>query len=116
LSEVFFSQAHMKTLGIGSLWDRQKELSSESVINKIPLLLQKAGIDKTVASGDIVAIKIHFGRIGGYRNIRPAFVRGVVDVVKALGGKPFVTDTWGLSHLDDAIYNGFSKVEDGYEG
>lgn len=98
----------MKTLGMGSPWERQKELSSESVLNKVPLLLEKAGVAKTIGNGDIVAIKIHFGTVGGYRNIRPPFVRKVVDVIKSLGGKPFVTDTWGFSHLEDAIYNGFS--------
>ena len=108
MSEVFFSPARMKAQGLGSSSAMSKELSAESVLNKVPLLLDKAGISNTIKNGDTVAIKIHFGKIGGYRIIRPPFVRKVVDVVKSLGGKPFVTDTWGLSHLEDAIYNGFS--------
>lgn len=106
MSEVFFSSARMKTQGLGS--SMPKEGSAESVLNKVPFILDKAGLANTIKNGDSVAIKIHFGRIGGYRIIRPPFVRKVVDIVKSLGGKPFVTDTWGLSHLEDAIYNGFS--------
>ena len=110
MSEVFFSSARLKAPGLGSSMVMPKELSAESVVNKVPILLEKAGIANTIKSGDIVAIKIHFGRIGGYRVIRPPFVRKVVEAVKSLGGKPFVTDTWGLSHLDDALYNGFSDA------
>ena len=86
----------------------QGDASAESVLNKVPTLLDKAGVANTIKNGDIVAIKLHFGRIGNYRFIRPPFVRKVVDVVKSLGGKPFVTDTWGLSHVEDVMYNGFS--------
>lgn len=106
MSEVFFSPARMKTQGLSTGVSR--EASVESVVNKVPILLEKVSIADTIKSGDMVAIKIHFGRIGGYRIIRPPFVRKVVDMVKSLGGKPFVTDTWGLSHLEDAVYNGFS--------
>jgi len=108
MSEVFFSPARMKTLGIGIPFSRRDELSSESVINRIPLLLDKAGVSKTIDDGDIVAIKMTFGRIGGYRYIRPSFVRKVIDVIKSLGGRPFVTNTWGFPHLEEAMYNGFS--------
>lgn len=83
---------------------------SESLVVKIPELLEKAGIRSVVKNGDMVAIKVHFGVNGGYRGIRPQFIRAVVDVVKNLGGKPFVTDTWGLNHLDDAYYNGISHA------
>lgn len=110
MSEVFFSSARMKAPGLGSTMGMPKELSAESVVNKVPILLEKAGLPNTLKSGDIVAIKIHFGRVGGYRVIRPPFVRKVVEAVKLLGGKPFVTDTWGLSHLEDAQFNGFSEA------
>ena len=81
---------------------------SESLVNKIPELMERAGIKEVVKDGDVVAIKVHFGVRGGYRIIRPQFIRAVVDVVKGLGGKPFVTDTWGLNHVYDAYYNGLS--------
>jgi len=82
--------------------------SAESLPNKVPVLMEKAGVKNIIKEGEMVAIKIHLGRIGGYRSIRPNFVRKVVDVVRSLGGRPFVTDTWGLFHLDDAVYNGYT--------
>ncbi|MGA8833631.1 MAG: DUF362 domain-containing protein, partial [Desulfomonilaceae bacterium] len=42
---------------------------------------------------DLVAIKIHFGEVGNTAHIRPQFVRQVVDILKGLKAKPFLTDT-----------------------
>ncbi len=106
MSEVFFASARMKREGLNMGISR--DASPESVLNKVSVLLERAGLADTIKKGDLVAIKIHFGSIGGFRYIRPPFVRKVVDAVKSCGGKPFVTDTWGLRHLEDAIYNGFS--------
>jgi uncharacterized Fe-S center protein len=68
--------------------------------------------------GRRVAIKIHFGERGNYTHIRPAFVRRVVDFVKAEGGTPFVAETTTLypsgkrltvkECLETARYNGFT--------
>ena len=38
------------------------------------------------------AIKIHFGELGNLSFLRPTYARAVADVVKELGGKPFLTD------------------------
>lgn len=81
---------------------------SESLVVKMPELLEKAGINAMVGKDEIVAIKLHFGVAGGYRTIRPPFVRQLVDVVRRLGGRPFLTDTWGLGHIEDAYFNGLS--------
>lgn len=110
MSEVYLSSAYIEASLLGSPMTVPKDLSAESVVNKVPILLEKAGLANTIKSGDIVAIKVHFGRIGGYRAIRPPFIRKVVESVKSLGGKPFITDTWGLSHLEDALYNGLSDA------
>ncbi len=77
---------------------------------KLPEMLDKAGIKDVVAKDNLVAIKMHIGVIGGYRTIRPPFVRQVVDKVKSLGGKPFITDTWGFWHLEAAYFNGYSHA------
>lgn len=69
---------------------------------------RRAGIADVVSSGDLVAIKIHFGMVGGFRAIRPQFVRNLVDLIKEVGGKPFIVDTWGISHLEHAIMNGLT--------
>jgi hypothetical protein len=97
MSEVYFLKAQ-----------RARYDKSESLVLKLPELLDKAGIKDTVIKNNIVAIKIHIGFIGGYRTIRPPFVRQVVDTIKNLGGKPFITDTLGFCHLEDGIFNGYS--------
>ncbi len=67
---------------------------------------------------DLVAIKIHFGEAGNTAHIRPQFVRQVVDILKGLKAKPFLTDTNTLyvgsrieawSHLSTAFDNGFTR-------
>ena len=72
--------------------------------------------------GKFVAIKIHFGELGNLSFLRPNYARAVADVVKELGGKPFLTDCNtlyvggrknGLDHLDTACLNGFNPMTTG---
>ena len=69
--------------------------------------------------GQFVAIKIHFGELGNVSYLRPNYARAVVDVVKELGGKPFLTDCNtlypgsrknALEHLYCAWENGFTPL------
>jgi len=89
----------------------------ENLHDKLERLLETAGLDEVVATGDLTAIKLHFGERGGHAYLRPTFVRRVVDQVRALGGKPFLTDSSTLypgerkeavSALTCAIENGFA--------
>ena len=84
--------------------------AEESLPNKLIKLLREAGIEDVIQKGNIVAIKVHVGDMSnsGYRYIRPIFVRKVVELVRSLGGIPFVTDTWGLKHIESAVKNGFN--------
>ena len=96
-SEVYFLKAQ-----------RPRYVRSESLVIKLPELLEKAGVNEVVNKDYTVAIKLHLGVSGGYRTIRPPFVRQVVDVIRKSGGKPFLTDTWGLGHVEDAYLGGLS--------
>jgi uncharacterized Fe-S center protein len=67
---------------------------------------------------DLVAVKLHFGEAGNTGYIRPQFVRRVVDRLKDIGAKPFLTDTNTLyvgsrteacTHLVTAFENGFTR-------
>jgi uncharacterized protein len=87
-----------------------------NLLDKIEELLQHSGAPVRVKRGDLVAVKLHFGEKGNTSFIRPVFVRRIVDVLKALGAKPFLTDANTLyvgsrgeavSHLETAIQNGF---------
>ncbi len=89
----------------------------ENLHTKLERLTELAGLSKVICSGDLVAIKMHFGEKGGHAYIRPTFVRRIVDQIKALGGKPFLTDSSTLypgerkeavSSLTCAIENGFA--------
>jgi len=66
-----------------------------------------------------VAIKMHFGELGNISFLRPNYARAVVDVVKEMGGKPFLTDCNtmypgsrknALEHLCCAWQNGFTPL------
>jgi hypothetical protein len=89
----------------------------EDLHTKLERLTDKAGLSGMIRTGELVAIKLHFGEKGGHAYIRPTFVRRVVDQVKRLGGKPFLTDSSTLypgerkeavSALTCAIENGFA--------
>ena len=65
---------------------------------------------------DLTAVKIHFGEKGNSAFIRPIFARRVVEEIKKLGARPFLTDSSTLypgerkeavSALTCAIENGF---------
>ena len=47
---------------------------------------------KLILKIKFVAIKIHFGEPGNLAYLRPNYAKVVADVVKARGGKPFLTD------------------------
>jgi uncharacterized Fe-S center protein len=89
----------------------------ENLHAKLERLVNMAGLSDKVRAGELVAIKMHFGEKGGHAYIRPTFVRRIVDQVKSLGGKPFLTDSSTLypgerkeavSALTCAIENGFA--------
>lgn len=84
---------------------------------KLQKLIRKAGIGDIDMDGKFVAIKMHFGEYGNVSFLRPNYARSVADVVKELGGKPFLTDCNtmypghrknALEHLECAWLNGFT--------
>ncbi|ADM28384.1 4Fe-4S ferredoxin iron-sulfur binding domain-containing protein [Ignisphaera aggregans DSM 17230] len=88
----------------------EKLEKAASLPYKFAKLLEESPLKDMIAPGNIVAIKIHVGDMehGGYRTIRPIFVKILVDYVKRLGGIPFLTDTWGLRHAIVGMENGYN--------
>jgi uncharacterized protein len=87
-----------------------------NLLDKVDELLSRTKIDKKIKTNDVVAIKLHFGEAGNCAYIRPVFLRTIVDRIKDLGGRPFLTDTNtlytgprsnGVTHIEAAIRNGF---------
>ena len=86
---------------------------------KLQKLIKKAGIEEIDFENKFVAIKLHFGELGNISYLRPNYARAVVDVIKALGGKPFLTDCNtlypgsrknALEHMECAWQNGFTPL------
>ena len=91
----------------------------EGPVDKLKRLLKAAGLDGIDMDGKFVAIKMHFGELGNLSFLRPNYARAVADMVKAAGGKPFLTDCNTLypgsrknasEHLYCAWENGFTPL------
>lgn len=107
-SKVYFTNMHAT---------RQENLQQ-----KLYRLLKTAGIETIDFNRKYTAIKIHFGEPGNLSYLRPNFAKTIVDVVKELNGKPFLTDCNtlyvgarkdALEHTSTAYLNGFSPFSTG---
>ena len=99
--------------------DFRTPAGGDGLPTKLKKLIMKAGIGEMDLDGKFVAIKMHFGELGNISYLRPNYARAVVDVVKALGGKPYLTDCNtlypgsrknALEHLECAWQNGFTPL------
>ena len=105
-SKVFFTDFRTKAHGDG-------------LPTKLRKLILKAGLADIDMDGKFVAIKMHFGELGNISYLRPNYARAVVEAVKSLGGKPFLTDCNtmypgsrknAIEHLYCAWDNGFTPL------
>ena len=62
----------------------------EGLPTKLKRLIKDAGIADIDMDNKFVAIKMHFGELGNLGFLRPNYARAVSDVVKELGGHPFL--------------------------
>lgn len=94
----------------------------ENLPQKLKRLILATGMDRIDFDGKYTAIKMHFGEPGNLAFLRPNYAAVVVDAVKELGGRPFLTDCNtlyvggrknALDHLDSAYQNGFSPFSTG---
>ncbi len=94
----------------------------ESMPAKLKRLARRAGMADIDMDGKFVAIKMHFGELGNVSYLRPNYAKAIVDLVKELGGKPFLTDCNtmypgfrknALEHLECAWENGFTPLSAG---
>ena len=107
-SKVYFTDFHT------TLQENQQQ--------KLARLMLTAGIDRLPMQNRYVAIKIHFGEPGNLAYLRPNYAKTVADLVKQLGGKPFLTDCNtlyvggrknALDHIESAYVNGFTPYTTG---
>ena len=93
-----------------------------NLLQKLEKLIRTAGIGEIDFERKMTAIKLHFGEPGNLSFLRPNYAKVVADVVKSLGGVPFLTDCNtlyvgrrknALEHLESAYENGFSPFSTG---
>lgn len=105
MSKVYFSSARA-----------MKWKYDDSMPGKLEQLLNKFDLSKYFEPKEWVAVKTHFGSEGAHRIVRPILLRKVVDALKSIGTKPFVTDTVrikGLDYLEVANQNGINHLSVG---
>lgn len=105
MSKVYFSSARTK-----------KWKYDDSMPGKLERLLKEVNLSSYFEPKEWVAVKTHFGSEGAHRIVRPVFLRKVVDALKCIGAKPFVTDTVrikGLDYLEVANQNGINHLSVG---
>lgn len=88
----------------------------DSMPGKLERLLNEFNLSNYFEQKEWIAVKTHFGSEGAHRIVRPVFLRKVVDALKKIGAKPFVTDTVrikGLDYLEVANQNGINHLSVG---
>ncbi len=104
MSKVFFA-------------DMRANKHSESLIAKLGKLFYLAEFHQMLNQDDLTAIKLHFGEEGNTGFIRPIYIRKLVQEIKKIKAKPFLTDSNTLyvgsransvDHIVTALHNGFS--------
>ena len=102
--------------------DFRTKAYGDSLPTKLKKLIRKAGIGDIDMEGRFVAIKMHFGELGNVSYLRPNYAKAVADLVKELGGRPFLTDCNtmypgkrknALEHMECAWENGFTPLSVG---
>lgn len=99
--------------------DFRTPMYGETIPQKFKRLIKTAGIGQIDFDGKFVAIKTHFGELGNLSFLRPNYAKALADIIKELGGKPFLTDCNtlypgfrknALDHLECAWENGFTPM------
>ena len=94
----------------------------ENLPQKLARLMMTAGFGEIDMEDKYVAIKMHFGEPGNMAYLRPNYARALADLVRELGGIPFLTDCNtlyvgqrknALDHIDVAYENGYSPFSTG---
>jgi len=84
---------------------------------KLKIIFKKLNLGNHIEQNDLCAVKTHFGELGNSAFVQAFFLRTIVDEIKQLGGKPFLTDANTLykgsrgnavDHLQTALKHGFS--------
>ena len=90
-----------------------------SLLDKLEILIKKAGIERIDFADKFTAVKIHFGEPGNLSYIRPNYAARLVRFLQEKKAKVFLTDANTLylgrrsnavDHLKSAEENGFNSI------
>ncbi|MCJ7577721.1 MAG: DUF362 domain-containing protein, partial [candidate division Zixibacteria bacterium] len=84
-----------------------------SVLGRLEKILEKIDLGRYFSGGELVPVKMHLGNPGAHHTIRPNFVRLVVDQLKRVEVKPFITDSARLKayeYLEVASQTGYNPL------
>ena len=93
--------------------------AGHSLLDKLEILVRKAGIEQIDFKDKFTAIKLHFGEPGNLAYIRANYAGRLVKLLKEKGAKPFLTDSGTLylgrrsnaiDHIESAYENGFNPL------
>ena len=88
-----------------------------NLFHKIDLIFFLFEMEKRIPKRGFAALKLHFGEEGSTTFVRPIYLRRIVENLKKIGARPFLTDTCtlyvgersnGIEHLALAIRHGFA--------
>ena len=80
-------------------------------------LLKVSTFISLVTPGDLVALKIHFGELGGTAFIQPQWLLPVIDTLRKAGTAPFLTDTNTLyvGQRGEAVSHSMLAAQHGFD-
>lgn len=84
-----------------------------SVLGRLEEILEKIDLKRYFSKGELVPVKMHLANVGAHHTLRPNFVRLVVDQLKRIGTKPFVTDSVRVrayEYLEVASQTGYNAL------
>ena len=90
-----------------------------NLLDKMELVIKKAGIEEIDFKDKFTAIKIHFGEPGNLSYIRANYAAKLVNFLLRKQAKPFLTDSGTLylgrrsnavDHIESAFENGFNPI------
>lgn len=92
---------------------------TRNMLRMVEKVYEASKVFDVVEEGDLVAIKLHVGEWGSINTPEPIFIHRIVERVKSLGGKPFLTDSCtyyrgmrsnAVDHAANAMANGYSSA------
>ncbi|NLY40981.1 MAG: DUF362 domain-containing protein [Desulfovibrionales bacterium] len=84
---------------------------------RIKRLLKLVGLGAHVRSGDLAAIKLHFGESGGMAHVQPLQLKPLLHFLRKCGARPFLTDTNTLyvGQRGEAVSHGLQAAAHGFD-